>query len=635
VRIDLLSCNLDEIQVTLLREIEQSLISHRILPVNSSRIKQLFSNEKISIVSNILFAKEGYSYSNALKAFKEELKKMGKKLVIVYEDIDRISNVDIIKKIFSITESLSGELVKVIYQFDSDKLISLGIDREYMDKYLSFIVNLSPIGLKEAIENIFDCEDLVLAVINVNDLKYLYENIHLNYYLEKKLNLRSNLAISMENASIRTLINFIIEADILLSENTDFQNDENRKTIITFTFVKYFYPHIYKEFTIDKGLLDTFKFQYNGEDYSIFDLISKNEQADESDKCEKTEKIDTTILLENTINRDKLALLSLFGYELDIYNASNVEAMKERDIKNSSSNEKKDRLIWNLLCRGKSEYTNNENAVKKFITEVLNINSDLQNEAYLRYCNDMFNERYEKKDNDTIFNYSESNFISLAQSFVACNIDNKNWIKFIEFYTKNTQKNTLDLEVLQILLYAPLCDKNMFIHLIRIFSSMDIIGNMNTSKIFYRFIVKYFRGLSSFGYTNTRELEIIVDNNEELIIVEYFDRYTMVIISRMKLLKRIINIEVINDELELLIKFLEKCIEIVLTEDVIEKREPRVTTSYSSSYKNQDEFDRLNSLKDTVDAKSFSNAILNSYNNNRISAYEIAKLLSPNSDRIS
>lgn len=633
IKIDLLSCNMNEFQETLLSAIEQSLISQKIMPLNSNRLKKIFSNDKISFLSNIILPLEN-SYSNILKEFKKELNKLDRRIVIVYEDIDRIGSSDIIKMIFSATESLASCKTKVIYQFDFDHLISDKISREYLDKYISFIINLSPINFEEAVNSIFKSGDLSLNILSEDDLNYLSKKIYVNYHLENKLKLKSDIYLVMDNISIRTLKNFIIETDIILSENTNFHSKDNKRTAITFTFIKYYFPYIYEELVLGKGFLDTIKFQYNNLWFTIFELMSMGEQESTFNSNGDSKVITPSEVLAIKENSDKLALLSLYGYDFNRDSANDIsfESQSENSIRASSTNEKKDRIIWNLLYKGKSEYTDYENATNRFINDVLNVEVSQQKKAFVEYWNYMYNSKFEKADNTTIFKIGISKFITLAESLVACNIGSDIWLKFIEFYVSNKSKSDIDLEFINILSLAPLENRKTYIYIIKLFNSMNVIGNMNTSTEYYKFIRKYFRGLSSLGYTDTHELDMIINESEELIYYDGFERYTKILCEKIRNLRDNIPIIEIKEELNNIIQFMECNIRIVLCDIQIVERKPQITTSYSSSYRNQDEFDKLSSFKKTMEPNRFKEEISKSYEAGMINVYEIDKLFIENDD---
>jgi hypothetical protein len=104
--------------------------------------------------------------------------------------------------------------------------------------------------------------------------------------------------------------------------------------------------------------------------YTISELMNYFSES-ESDKSELFD----SVFVNNSKNLNHLIYLHYFGYEfrpvkrIESYNAeeraSNLLNEEIENIRIKEHNDKIDRLIRNLLCNGKSEYTNLENAVKE------------------------------------------------------------------------------------------------------------------------------------------------------------------------------------------------------------------------------------------------------------------------------
>ncbi len=79
VEIDVLSCNLNELQLILIKEIEKIMYKNRIISKYSNKLKKFLADEKfMQKLWNLIFP-ENYSYSETIKGFKDELGKIDKK----------------------------------------------------------------------------------------------------------------------------------------------------------------------------------------------------------------------------------------------------------------------------------------------------------------------------------------------------------------------------------------------------------------------------------------------------------------------------------------------------------------------------------------------------------------------------
>lgn len=146
IEINILTCNLDELQLILIKELEKIMYKHRIISKYSNDLKRFLVGEKIiQKLLNLIFS-ESYSYSETIKGFKDELDKINKKIIIIYEDIDRISDKKIIEKIFGLSEKLTNSNIKIIYQYDEYKLKEIGFKSDYLEKYIPYKMNLTEIN---------------------------------------------------------------------------------------------------------------------------------------------------------------------------------------------------------------------------------------------------------------------------------------------------------------------------------------------------------------------------------------------------------------------------------------------------------------------------------------------------------
>jgi len=115
VEIDLLSLNLDDIKYSIMDELNIILKENGIFSKSSRRLKKIFSNHGfLSAIGDYLNIGSS-NFKETLNGLKLDLCKLEKPTIIIYEDIDRINNINIIKSLFGINEKLveSTEKIKV------------------------------------------------------------------------------------------------------------------------------------------------------------------------------------------------------------------------------------------------------------------------------------------------------------------------------------------------------------------------------------------------------------------------------------------------------------------------------------------------------------------------------------------
>lgn len=343
IEVDLLSSNLDEIESVVLSEMERVLSTHRILPRYSTKLKRIFQDNSFVRNFSMLFIKEEMSYAEILKGFIEEVNKLNQTIIIVYEDIDRINDLTDIKKIFNISEKLVGRNIKVIYQYETSNLIALGLERNFLEKYIAYTINLTPVKFIEILESIITD----VKLLQLENFKHLINPIFLDDYLRTELALET-INISIDNLPIRKVESFIEELEIILKENIElYQEGVYKRVAINFHFIKHFYYELYEMFNLKDGLLDTIKFVHNKSEYSFPELIAKRKLSESGDVNKGLSEKDFRQVFRLPENEEKLFLLMLFEYDVDTEEIHRNNRGIRRGSLKKISNEKKDRLIWN------------------------------------------------------------------------------------------------------------------------------------------------------------------------------------------------------------------------------------------------------------------------------------------------
>ena len=120
VQIDLLACDLDQIEAFLIRELEKVLERGQIYPENAHYLKaQLGKNSALEKLGGI--AGES-GFSDTFDSLQQELERLPKKVLLNFEDIDRIRSEEVIQKIFAISEKLASDRVHVVFQYNKEAL---------------------------------------------------------------------------------------------------------------------------------------------------------------------------------------------------------------------------------------------------------------------------------------------------------------------------------------------------------------------------------------------------------------------------------------------------------------------------------------------------------------------------------
>ncbi len=488
IEIDVLSCNLNELQLIIVKELEKVMNKNRIMPKYSSELKNFLNNNKFTIaISNLLFS-DNNTYSKTIEGFRKEIGKLDKKIIITYEDIDRISEEHIIKKIFGISEKLSSNNIKVIYQYCEYSLKKIGFTHEYIEKYIPFKMNLTELGFFEILKLILKEENINKNIIEFEDFKFIKPCFinHRYNVLSGEFNMDKEYSLSLRGISIRKVENFLFELSNMLEISDEFKN--NKKTTISFFITKFFFPFVYEQLNIGKGLINTLKFEKDKGSYTILDLISLY-------KLGEITEVDIETIFEEEKNKINYGILKMFNYKNIIFQSKSnyeerIKSIVEEPVDEligKNSNDKKDRLIWNLLAAGKSEYTNYEYVANLLIEKVLKKPESEQIEAYNKLSQDLYYHGIED-DNETIFLMGIPSFIELFKSFRILGVNHQKQLALINLYIKKKNIKSINMEFIRAINYCSIDTKEKYLSILDIIvNKLNVEMNFNSEESFIDF----------------------------------------------------------------------------------------------------------------------------------------------------
>ena len=127
ISIDLLTCNLDEVENTILLQLDNVLNRHGIFSKSSIQLKKMFKGEKFLEQVQTLLLDDSTTISSTFTELKNDVSKLDKRVLIIFDDIERIPNADVVRKIFAIAEKISGDYIHILYQYFQIMMIILYI----------------------------------------------------------------------------------------------------------------------------------------------------------------------------------------------------------------------------------------------------------------------------------------------------------------------------------------------------------------------------------------------------------------------------------------------------------------------------------------------------------------------------
>lgn len=702
IKVELLTCNQDEIDLFLFQELDVVLKRHRIFPSFSRRLQNIMTENDWLKRLRLLLFQNREDKTSAFDGYCKDIQKLNKPVLIVYEDIDRITNVNVIKKIFDLSERFSNYNIKIIYEFDQFNMNKLELNQRYLEKYIPYIINLTEISCRTLLAIFFDELHMDEIGIEKKDFDFLFRATYGEQFLEKIFGFSLHFSMETSHLPARKMKSFLEELKISLALD-EFSAKENRNTVITFYFLKHFFYEFYQELSFQQDFIDEVKFKNseNKKDYTLMELLTQRRMYDIRElkdvtnqdlNIEKLEDITKRVDMENAEdtdiqnsdvglstaavkrmfyedeylevsnndNRCKFIFIILFGYKIQFqYDKREEEKLSERDkknrlwnrldsrrsvsendLKNYYHNDKINHLIKSLHANGKSENTNEEAVVEKFIKEVLNIDSYKQDLAWNNFCHKLYYDNI-YKDNGTIFVFGVDPFVELFRAFhvlfetekwkKAKEEREQNWIKLLDFYFRNNSfDGKINKDFLACCNYCSPDCRSVFLKIIEKFNSLQIIGNMNREKLYLNFLQIYYRSAYILGYFSRFhgwQIELKEADDKNVPYIEFFlkecfhsiendidsDLFPKSVVSEMQSVK----------------SFLEKNLKIIKTKKAISPENFQVRTSITErwNYTNEEVYNQLKSEINLYDIEKYKSRLHKEYQKNTISLQEMRRLI--------
>ena len=626
IKIDLLSCNIDEIQTVILNEIDKLLKNQGIFSPFSPKLKKIIQQGKLFENISQLFVKNDISYSDAITGLRNNLRSINKTVVIVYEDLDRVENSTIIKQILGISEKIAGNNIKILYQFSETSLLEKGIDRAYLEKYIPFILNLTDIPFRSTLSYVLKEKFNENFLLKEIDFSFLYSPIYFPYFKNfDNLNRPSfNIGRELKNISIRKTQLFLNELNQVINEKEIYK--KNKRVVIIFFLLKHFYYDAYKKLSSGESILDTFTFLYQDKNDTILNWFVY---------CQN-EGISILDLMTTEDNKLSAFIISIFEYNCDIETINNdfEDFINEarNNLKNKNLNEQKDRIIWNLIGNGKSEYTDCEKFIDTFYNEVINTPKTKWFQNFNNFTENLFNRKYkgmEKRDNNTIFRMGIPIMVSLFQANYVTGRTALEWKNLIDFYflynDYSKDLDTITPRLIECLCYCELSDRSFYLYVINKFNNLKVTKNLNSHKSYKRFLLEYLSMFSTLGFCDTHATSDLRDESKEYIDINSIEKNVFLPLrKKLEDLHKNIPMEIIQNDIEILIKFLDKNIELVNTSDNFEKPDIHFESKVTVRSFNQEIVDKLNQSK--LNEKDFEKEVIEKYINQEITPSEVSNL---------
>lgn len=543
IEIDLLTCNLNEIDIVLLDYIDRCLKSNGIFSSAASEIRQVpSSNFFIQYLKNIAFNNTN-TLSSSYKDIKEKVSYLDKKILIVYEDIDRISDINIIKKIFSISEKLMGEKICFLYQYDISKLLEMKIDHHYLEKYVPYSVNITKMSFHHILICVYEEYKDKLTELGVSQLdissKLSSSNIIKKY--TSGFNKSDIHGLVPENLSIRSVKNYLKDVLFMLeSKNCSRITPDYKKILYAVLYLKHFRNREYNKLEVGVPVEKTFK---------IVDKLIDN-------------KYENFSSVEDDISSNCLGLL---GYKSTSSN-SNEDAASIREYNNRVNH-----IIWNILAAGVPEYTEYDNALKNFEKLIMPSTEFNIEENWIEFV----------RNSSEAFGPYTSDMVKIFSIFYIKDVDERMWLKLIDVYEWRHRDKFLTEDDIKIILNCELLKNNILFRIIDTFSRLKVNYNFNDNCLYFQMLKTaidlvsthiHFNKFNILNNNKTRNANIDSKN-----LLDYLQEIKKELNKKEEYYLKEYSIEIqkiILKEKRILNAFIDKNIEIISCKNSIDRSKP-------------------------------------------------------------
>lgn len=534
--IDVLSLRLDNFQEYLIYELDRTLLSCGYLSRNSNLLRSIMKRADADILS-VIFGKGKKHYGEVFYDFQRELLQQGKNIILIYDDIDRSDNKELIQTILYLSEKLTSQnradspgRIKVIFQYSMEHMKKLGFQNDFLEKFCNQKIGLTDIPLRrllfETQRHMYPMQDAVLTDKDVDGLApYLYlgraallpdEQVRAAHYLHSRMTIRR--AKNM----IKTLAG---DTHILPS---DFRTSQpNRNTWIVMRYVEQFFPNVYDDMR-SMNLKDVFSLHYNVKNetrkISLFDLQQEHDYhtidmvLNEDKYPENFERylVWRMLGLDGVCHGEETEQMGT-GKSIDLPEFYRRDVRRMRIIDNLDYEDIEQGVCF-ILAAGTTSVNHYIHYANKMVTEVLQQPEAERKRAFQTWAQHMYQE---ERGVQTIQRIGVSVWWSLFQAFAFTskywNEDEKreNYCALIQFYFQEEAVELFDQKLLDELL--PLWDgmpdriPEIFLEVVTKLSTLSVCENWNHYENFFVFLSRSLQALYRSGMVNRLDPWLITD----------------------------------------------------------------------------------------------------------------------------
>lgn len=542
IKIEALTYRYNEFDRVLIDKLDELLRENGIFSFYTLAFKQTLGNSFWGRFIYHYFYGIQFGNASIFVGLKEELAKLPKKVLIVFEDLERVGNEEAVKRLLSIVERLAGNQIKTVYEYDRLQLQgSISLNREYLEKYIPTEMNLTDISYRPLVSAVWETKHLdkdpavhrkilrgsdgLMGGKNLKEMILGFADRQYDSFGDGfeygKINFGRN------RLTVRRVEGFLDDIIGWMRNHPEGELDgQTARVVVAFSFIKHFEDVSYERLVPWKSLDDLFPFQYKGETMGLENLAQAIWAELEADGAKDMKSFWTRVqeCVRREENKESFLAYTLFQYrfdDLEIYLQVGGDARKAspQDAKilrmADEKREKTNRLIWNLLQSGKSEYTDSRACVDKFIRDVFRGERENRKQAFEHYWSDVYNNNIQK-DNQTIYKMGEQPLLTLVRESSYHVHGTDFWADMCDFIRAEWPEKSITREFIELWFWAEIDSRKNMRKMVQHFNSLAVNCHFNDQAYYWEFLRKYIGKLVEWGYCSGEIRDLLLNAKEDV-----------------------------------------------------------------------------------------------------------------------
>ena len=195
----------------------------------------------------------------------------------------------------------------------------------------------------------------------------------------------------------------------------------------------------------------------------------------------------------------------------------------------------------------------------KLIAKKLNKNNDNLDTNFHAFMESLYSNLSPKRDNTTIMRITVDWFYTLLPAFILHEEDSSVFNGLLDFYIKKENVHTISYELIKNLNLCWGIKRGVYLHILKIFNKLNIVGNMNANSEYQKFLVLYLSSISRYGFIDTHSVRLLEEKDFKIIGDDEKLNYLIFdsLMEKLQNLKQNVT-ESVRKDIDTMISFVEK-----------------------------------------------------------------------------